>query len=345
MPPQAPPDPITVEQAIAELLIILSRIRHKLKTLIDYHIYPNIVPHAIKDYDPRLLILQRRLQSLATLSFPKLPYIIDNSDHFASHFIQQIAEQMLHSTVGIQRIFVDHYERDLDRSRPFEAIWANLDYRMMQIANLAKLNPSNPRHLRAEDMRPNELGNFCRGALQISNGNDRGRISFLDTKDLSEDNRQKLKAFGGAYLNWECPECSHKVRFHVSSSTTSNIYTTDEIRQHNGLAIQYRSMFLAKCHLYVPPSEKTPNSFDRVRRRDPKLVGPSPLKYGCVFCFACGSNLVRGRSAFTAPQALAEHIVLRHKRRPPPTMMLHLFAIAIEGKIDDPRKRWDVNLL
>ncbi|KIV84558.1 hypothetical protein PV11_00331 [Exophiala sideris] len=339
-----PPEPITVEQAINDLLSMLYRIRHKLQTLIDYYIFPDVTPSAVSDYDPRLRILQTRLQSLSTLSYQKLPYIISNSDQVAGYYLNQVAEQMHNSVHGIQRIFTSHYDRDLEDRQPFIAIWDAITYKKSQIGELGRLHPSNPRRLRAEDMRPNELGSFCRGALQISNGVDRGRISFLESRDLSEGNRRKLKAFGGAFLTWQCPECSYRVRYHVSSSNTSNIYTTDEIRQHGGLAIKYRSLFLAKSHLYLPPPGTTTRVID-LRRRNSKIMIPSPLKYGCVFCFAHGHDLVRHRSAFTTPQALAEHIALRHTRPTPPTLMLHLFSVAIEGKLDDARKRWDVNLL
>ncbi len=330
LPP--PPEPITIPQAIDDLLITLARIRHKLRTLIDWYIYPDIVPNEIKAYDPRLLILQARLESLGALSYDHLPYITDSSDAMAAHYLDQAVEQMLNSVHGIQKIFVNHYDRDLEDKRPFAAIWETLTYRSLQLKEVPKLSPSNPRHARPEDLRPNELGKFCRGALQLSNRRDKGRISFVERKDLSEENRQKLKAFGGAFLNWECPECSYKVRYHVANSATSNIHTTDEIREHSGLRIQYRSSFLAKCHLYLPLSDK-------------KSASPSAIKYGCVFCFAGGKDLERDKTAFTNPQAFAEHIDHKHKKSPLPALLLHRYDLAIAGRTDDPRKRWDVNLL
>jgi hypothetical protein len=197
------------------------------------------------------------------------------------------------------------------------------------------LNPSNPRRLRAEDMRANELRNFCRGALQLSNHRDKGRISFVERTDLSEENRRKLKAFGGAFLYWECPECSYKIRYHVASSATSNIHSTDEIRELDGLDVQCRSSFLAKCHLYLPLSERASNSSS----------SSAIVKYGCVFCFATGWELERGETAFATIREFVEHIAREHKRSLPPSLMLHRFSVATEGKMVEVGKRWDLNLV
>src|SRR6201996_1462613 len=255
-----PPGPIGVKQAIDDLQVTLNHVRRKLRTLIDWYIFPDVVPNSIKAYDPRLQILQTRLKSLSLIDYEQLPYIIDGSDATASQYLGEIVEQMQHAVRGIQTIFVEHYDRDLLDRRPFAMIWETLIYRSDQIKQIPNLAPSNPSHRLPEDLRPAELGNFCPGALGISNRRDRGRISFVEKRDLSEDNRRKLKVFGGAFLNWQCPECACKVRYHVTSSTTSNIHSTDEVRESADLSIQYRSSFLAKCHLYQPPSERAPVS-------------------------------------------------------------------------------------
>ncbi|KAI1618862.1 hypothetical protein EDD36DRAFT_44168 [Exophiala viscosa] len=341
LPP--PPEPITVEQAIRDLLSLVSRIRQRLHALINYYIYPDLTPTAVSEYDPRLHILQDRLQALSRLSYQKLPYIIGKSDDITGYYLNQVAEQMQNSVRGIERIFTSHYNPDLED--PFRAIWEGLTYKKSQIAELGRRSPSNPRRLRAEDMRPNELGNFCNGALQISNGVDRGRISFVETRELTEDNRRKLRVSGGAFLAWQCPECSYRVRYHVTSSNTSNIHHTDEIRRHNGLAIQYRSKFLARSHLYLPPPGTTTTRVIDRRRRNSNVLIPPRFKYGCIFCFAFGYDLLHDRRAFTTPQALAEHIVLCHRRSTLPTMLLHLYAVAIDDKMDEPHKKWEVNIL
>ncbi|KIX02529.1 uncharacterized protein Z518_08470 [Rhinocladiella mackenziei CBS 650.93] len=347
MTPPAPA-PITIPQAVEDLQKALIQIRRKLKTLIDWYIYPVIVPNEIKAYDPRLQILESRLISLSTLSYQQLPYLFDNSDGIAAHYLLNILDQLLNSMVGIQKIFVEHYDRDLDERRPFGTIWDTLQYRSDQLKLVPQFLPHNPRRQRPEDLRTNELGNFCRGALQMINNRDKGRISHLENKDLLPENKRKLKAFGGAFLFWECPECAYRVRYHVANSSSSNIHTATEIREHNGLGIQYRSSFLARCHLYLPLSEKSSTSSTSSNRRQSQSISTlssSSPKYGCVFCFACGRDLERGDTAFNTPRELAEHIVLEHKRILPPSMILHRFLVAVEGKMHDPCQRWDLNLL
>ncbi|EXJ90416.1 hypothetical protein A1O1_03517 [Capronia coronata CBS 617.96] len=347
--PLPPPEPITIPQAINDLLLILLQVRHRLKTLIDWYIYPEIVPNEIQAYDPRLVILQSRLKSLATLSYTQLPYLIDDSDGLAAQYLMGIVGQLLNAIHGIQSIFVNHYDRDLEERRPFASIWETLNYREDQLKQVPGLSPSNPRRLRPEDLRASdgtsthELGRaFCRGALQISNNRDRGRISFVDRKDLAGEKyeQQKLKAFGGAFLHWECRDgqCAYRVRYHVASSVTSNIHTTDEIREHDRLAVQYRSSFLAKSHLYLPAA---------VGHKQQQQQQKTSLKYGCVFCFATTRHhqLVRGYSAFATARDLIAHIALEHRNPLPPSLMLHRFLVAVNGKALDDRKRWDLNLL
>lgn len=344
-----PPGPITIKQAIDDLQVTINQIRRKLRTLIDWYIFPDVVPNSIKAYDPRLQILQSRLRSLSTIDFLQLPYIIDGSDILASQYLGELVEQLQSSVRGIQTIFVEHYDRDLPDRRPFAMIWETLLYRQDQIKELPVLNPSNPHRHMPEDMRPAELGNFCPGALGISNRRDRGRISFVERKDLSEENRRQLKAFDGAYLNWQCPQCAFKVRYHVANSATSNIHSTDEVREHSDLGIQYRSSFLAKCHLYLPLSEKistsgsataAANSSAFVRRKE----SFSQVRYGCIFCFAEGRELVRHKTAFTTGRDFAEHIDREHRKPFPPSLMIHRFAVAVEGKTV-VGGRWDLNFL
>ncbi|OCT51810.1 hypothetical protein CLCR_08813 [Cladophialophora carrionii] len=339
-PMQPPPSPITVKQALKDLQATLNQIRRKLRTLIDWYIIPHVVPDSIKAYDPRLQILQLRLRSLSTIDFQQLPYIIDGSDAVAAQYLGELVEQMQHSVRGIQTIFVEHYDPDLLDRRPFAMVWETLLYRQDQIRQLPALNPSNPGRRMPEDMHPAELGNFCPGALGISNRRDRGRISFVEKKELNEENRRKLKAFGGAYLNWQCPDCAYKVRYHVTNSTTSNIHTTDEVREHADLLIQYRSSFLAKCHLFLPQPEKvsiSSNGSSTTRRES-----HAHIKYGCVFCFATGEELVRGCTAFTTARDFAEHIAHEHRNPLPPSLLIHRFSVAAEGKTVIGG-RWDLN--
>ncbi|KIW85499.1 hypothetical protein Z517_00890 [Fonsecaea pedrosoi CBS 271.37] len=343
MPP--PPGPITIRQAIDDLQVTLNQIRRKLRTLIDWYIFPDVVPNSIQAYDPRLQILQLRLKSLATIDYQRLPYLIDGSDDLASQYLLQIVEQLLSSVRGVQTIFVEHYDRDLQERRPFGTIWETLLYRQDQIKQLPAVCPSIPHRAAPEDLRPAELGNFCPGALGISNHRDRGRLGFVEKKELNDDNKRTLKAFGGAFLNWQCSHCACKVRYHVAASTSSNIHNTDEIREHPGLDIQYRSSFLAKCHLYLPPSEKTSSlststSLSTHNRRDSYGV----VKYGCVFCFATGHELERGLTAFATVREFAEHLALEHRHPLPPSLLIHRYSVAVEGKTVIGG-RWDLNFL
>lgn len=348
LPAPPPPPPIAIRQAVIDLQGLVVQIRHKLRTMIDWYIYPDVVPSDINEYDPRLLILQSRLRALATIDFLQLPYLIDHSDALAAGYLIQIVEQLQNSALGIQAIFVSRYDRDLQERRPFGSIWDTLGYREEQLKLVPQRQPSNPRRLRPEDLRPNELGNFCRGALEMSNMRDRGRISFLDKKDLGEENRRKLKAFGGAYLNWGCPECAFKVRYHVASSITSNIHTTDEVRDVDTApwgVVQYRSSFLAKCHLYLPLSESggrtsMSSGLSATTRRESN-------KYGCVFCVAHGRDLDSHRhtATFATAREFATHLAFEHRDPLPPSLLLHRYLIAVEGKLVDDRKRWDVNFV
>ncbi|OQV03640.1 hypothetical protein CLAIMM_08658 [Cladophialophora immunda] len=343
MPP--PPGPITIRQAIDDLQVTLNQIRRKLRTLIDWYIFPNVVPNSIQAYDPRLQILQARLRSLSTIDFQRLPYLIDGSDDLGSQYLNQIVDQLLSSVRGVQTIFVEHYDRDLQERRPFQTIWDTLLYRQDQIKQLPVVCPSIPRRAAPEDLRPAELGNFCPGALGISNHRDRGRIAFVEKKELSDEDKRKLKAFGGAFLNWQCSDCASKVRYHVAASTTSNIHSTDEIREHPGLDIQYRSSFLAKCHLYLPPSEKTPGpSTSAAPSTHSRRDSYGMAKYGCVFCFATGHELERGLTAFVTVREFAEHLAHEHRKPLPPNLLIHRYAVAVEGKTVIGG-RWDLNFL
>ncbi|KAJ4523154.1 hypothetical protein HRR78_000647 [Exophiala dermatitidis] len=321
----APPEPITMSEAIDSLLKLLIRIRQKLHTLISWYIDLEVTPNAIQAYEPRLMILYDRLMAMRTLSYTQLPYLIDNSDALAAQYLIDIASQLSNAAHGIQTIFVNHYDRDLEERQPFAAISDTLAYRTDQLRLVPTLNPSNPLRLRAEDMRggTNELGYFCRGALQLNNNLDKGRVSFVDKKtELSEDDRLKLRVVGGAFLNWECPDS-----------------------------------FLAKCHFYLPLSDS--NAMPPTRTLSRRRVGTGGgghglgggyakplLQYGCVFCFAQGVQLDRGNGAFITARTLAEHIALKHGGPLlPPSFILHRFLVAVDGKLLDPRQRWDLNFV
>ncbi|KAK5062733.1 hypothetical protein LTR84_004807 [Exophiala bonariae] len=338
-----PPPPIQIRQAVDEVINLIVQIRHKLTTMINWYIYPEIVPSEIKAYEPRLIILQERLRALGTISYEELANLVDGSDGLASQYLLQIVEQLLTSVIAIEKIFANHYDPELHMKRPMNTIWYTLDYRGQQLRLVAGQPMINPRRLFPEDYRGvNVLGNFCRGAVQILNNRDRGKISFIEKKDLKEENSRKLRDFGGAFLYWECADCAYKVRYHVSNSMTSNIHTTDEFREQESAAIQYRSSFLARSHLYLPLASTTLGSLGK---RESLTISSSTTKYGCLFCASKGKELKRGSTAFARPEDLAEHIGTYHRKPLPPSILLHKYLVAIAGKMVNDRLRWDLNFL
>lgn len=338
-----PPPPIQIRQAIDEIISLIVQIRHKLTTMINWYIYPDIVPSEIKAYEPRLIILQERLRALGTISYEDLANLVDTSDGLASQYLVQIVEQLLSSVIAIEKLFANHYDPELHIKRPMNTIWYTLDYRLQQLRLVGGQQMINPRRLFPEDYRGvNVLGNFCRGAVQILNNRDRGKISFIEKKDLNEENSRKLRDFGGAFLYWECAECAYKVRYHVSNSMTSNIHTTDEFRDQESAAIQYRSSFLARSHLYLPLA---PTAVGPLGKRESLNISTSTTKYGCLFCASRGKELKRGSTAFARPEDLAEHIGLYHRKPLPPSILLHKYLVAIAGKMVNDRLRWDLNFL
>ncbi|KIV90101.1 hypothetical protein PV10_07442 [Exophiala mesophila] len=350
-PTPPPPTPTTVPQAIADITALLDEISYKLQTLIGYYIHPETTPTQIKAFEPRLLILQERLNALSKLSYIHLSHLIDNSDQFSSQYLISIIDQLLNAALGIQKVFADHYDPSLHKRLPFSTIWKTLEYRMEQVRLIPHRSPSNPRRIIPEEQRPNEIGRFCSGALQMINLRDKGKISIVDRSNLSEADQRKMRDFKGVFLDWECPECNFKVHFHVSSSTTSNIHSTDEIHQHDSIRVQYRSSFLAKSHLYLAPHSKT---LGTSTRRESVTVSLSKRatasralrpEYGCLFCYALGKDLEFGRTTFATQRHLAEHLSVRHRKPALPSPLLHRFSVAINGKMAQERLRWDVNLL
>lgn len=349
-PTPPPPAPTTVTQAISDISALLEEIFYKLKTLIGYYIHPETTPTQIKAFEPRLLILHERLRALSKLSYLHLAHLIDHSDQFSSQYLISIIDQLFNAALGIQNVFADHYDSSLRKRLPFSSIWETLVYRMNQVKMIPQRNPSNPRRISPEEQRPNEIGKFCRGALQMLNLRDKGKISIVDRRNLSEAEQRKMRDFKGVFLDWECPECDFKVHFHVSSSTTSNIHSTDEICQHDSIEIQYRSLFLAKSHLYLAPHNKVSAVSTRESvtvssaRRGTTNRAQHP-QYGCLFCYALGKDMELGRTTFASPRNLAEHISIRHRKPVLPSLLLHRFNVAIGGKMAQERHRWDVNFL
>jgi hypothetical protein len=338
--------PLSIQDAVTDLQKQIVAIRRKQSTLVDYYIYPNEVPSSIKAYDPRLKILQDRLSSLGKIDYPNLAYLLDDSDALAASFLNLIIDQLLNAVHGIGEIFEDHYDRTLKERRPFDVIYKVLEHRERQLKDIIHHQMNDRRKLLPEDLRPNEAGHFCRGAIQMINRRDRGGISQLKDRELLDENKLRLKRFGGAFLWWECSECTYRLRYHVTNSANASIHSTNEVRDHQGVSVEYKSTFLIKCHTYQPSTALTPRSsgFSLFGSgRDPNEVTPSSMKYGCVFCFALGKKLQRGVTAFSNGKDLAAHLALRHKKPAPASPLLQKFNVAIKDKKAEGVKRWDVN--
>lgn len=341
--------PISIQEGVDELSKQISAIRRKTNTLIDYYIYPEPTPSEISAYDPRMKVLQDRLNTLSKINYPNLAHLLDDSDALAASYLNATIDQLLNAIHGIDEIFTQHYDRILEERKPFQTIYKVLEHRERQLKDVIHNQMTDPRKLRPEDLRPNEIGYFCRGAIQMVNKRDRGKISQLRDRDLLDENKARLKRYGGAILWWECQECAFKLRYHVTNSINSSIHSTDEIRDHNGIAVEYKSTFLIKCHTYQPAFARSSRgsrgsiSLFGGNDRDRGIVSASAMKYGCVFCFAAGKKLERGVSAFGTGRDFAAHIAQKHRKYTPPGPLLQKYNVAIKGKCAEGVGRWDVN--
>ncbi len=206
---------------------------------------------------------------------------------------------------------------------------------------MVRMKMTDPHKMKPEDLRANEPGEFCRGAIQMLNGRDRGRISYVTERDLLDENRARLRQFGGAYLWWQCSSCEFRLRYHVSDSAHSNIHSTEEIRSHGGIPIDYKSAFLTKCHLFQPKEiVGSPQRRGSIFGRGSVITLP---KYGCGFCFALGKKLSHGLTSFGTGRELALHMAERHRKIMPPGPVLQKLNVAVKEKCADGVRRWDIN--
>jgi hypothetical protein len=344
-------------QDIAKQIII---VRRKLKTLIDYYIYPETVPDLIAAYEPRLTILEARLVALNKLSYSNLPYIIDDSDVFTASFLLDILDQLINAIDGVQKIFYERYDRRLENVKPYQSVRDLLVHREKQIKETRHQQMTDPQRLKAEELRDNRVGRLCNGAVMMINGRDKGNIAFVRERDLLAENHSRLDRYGGAYLWWTCPQCDFRLRYHVAESTHSNINNTLETRIHPGVNFEYKSAFLVKSHLYQPPPAGSYNDSTNRRRRSSNSSGENIIsalrpalgrsstiatmsvgkaKYGCVFCFGLGGEEKR----FATGRELASHIADTHRKKMPPPPLLEKFNVAVKGKHAKLVGKWEVN--
>jgi hypothetical protein len=324
----------SLESAILDVINQTASIRRKIRTLVDYYIYPEPVPTEIAAYDPRLAVLHSRLEQLNKLDRLRLTYIFDNSDALVASYVLDMLNDLMKATDGIHQIFLNHYDRSLESRRPFHANETALLLRERQLKRTMDWNMTD---LTAEDRADYATGaHLCTGAISIINGRDRGKIDYVHWRDLLAENRARLDSYGGAYLWWNCPDCEFRIRYHISDSAHSDVNSTNEVRKHPRIPAEYRIAFLVKSHL--PQSDR--------------LVGPSTAvpptsKYVCVFCLAMvppGTAL--DSATFRTGRELTRHIASYHraasKRLQP--LLLAQFKVAVKGILPDGVRRWDFNL-
>lgn len=340
---------LPISTAVQDLSKQIASVRRKTNTLIDYYIYPDAVPSQIAAYDPRLAILDERLANLSKISYTNLAYLIDDSDVLAGSYCLEIIDQVLNAIHGIQELFSKHYDRHLEQRKPFGTIYKVLEYRERQLKDTAHIHMSDPQRLKPEELRDNQAGAFCRGAIGMINGRDRGRIAYVQPRDLLAENADRLARYGGAFIWWQCPDCAFRLRYHVSTSAHSNIHSTEEVREHPGVKLEYKSAWLVKSHLHAPPAPLRRNSVSlpfpssSPSSSSSSSTRRSPAKYGCVFCFAT-DRADKGTPAFHTGRELAAHVAAKHRGKalPAPPLVLK-FNVAVKGQCADQVRRWDVN--
>lgn len=323
---------IPIPTAIQDLSKQIAGVRRKTSTLIDYYIYPDSTPSQIGAYEPRLAALDLRLATLNKITYTNLAYLLDDSDALASSYLLEIVDQLLNGVHGIQELFCNHYDRNLEKRKPFNTIYQILLFRETQLKDIMQFQMTDTRRLKAEELRDNQVGGFCRGAISMINERDRGTIAYVQPRDLLNENRERLERYGGTYIWWQCPDCDFRLRYHVSTSAHGSIRSTQEVREHVGVKAEYKSAWLVKSHLYQPP------------RRASGGRSPAPPKYGCVFCFAYDTK-DKGIPSFYTGRELAEHVASVHKgKNLPAPLMLQKFNVAVKGKCAEQVRRWDINL-
>ena len=303
----------------------------KNKSLADFYIYPRRLPSEVAAYEPKIKVLEKRLKALKSLRLAHLKQLIDGAESLVAAHLLKIIDQLKSAIFGYQRLFEDHYDPSLSQRGVYGDVWQRLSIREHQLHDLINSSLSRRRQHRAQDEDRHGPLQFCDGAVQLLNDADKGNVSRVDDRDLLPSNRDVLRQYGGDYLWWRCSSCAFKLRFHVDRSQFSSITSNDEIREHVNVPLEYRSIFLAKSHLYQPVFEPGANS----------------LKYGCLFCFAKGEELEGGgENCFGTGRELAVHICSKHKSTLPAPLLLDRFHVAVDEKLSPVARsqRWEVNI-
>jgi hypothetical protein len=321
--------PIGISEALNDVSEYVTQICRRNRALIDYYIYPHPTPTEIEAYEPRLKALEARIKNLKKLNFSQLRHLINDPDCLAATYLLQIIQQLQNAIYGFKRLFEVHYDPGLTQRGPYATIYERLSDIEVRLKILIEDRQRERNPLRAEDERPTAATRFCKGAIQLINRSDTGTLNQVENRDLLEANKNVLRHHGGCFLWWACTSCDFRLRYHVSASKFSSIENNDEIREHGGIPMEYRSIFLAKSHLFNL-------QFDDLPKGAPK--------YGCLFCFAEGRHLEHGGTTFATGKELATHICSSHKSILPPSLMLSAMNVAVNNRLPEHCKRSDVNL-
>lgn len=291
-------EPITIEEALETVRQIIVDVAKKNHTMIDYYIHPGKVPSEIEAYRPRLEILHARVQSLSELDLDKLGSLVDQATALACAFLLPIIDQLLSAIHGFQQVFINRYDEKLARRRPYDNAYNALTYTERQLEQFQKEQRSRGQRKLAESMTPipqrNDEPRFCRFAIAFTNDRDQGRLSQVLQEDLTKDDRERLREHGGAFLSWDCPGCAFRLKYHVVSSVSASILSTDDVRSHSSASqIQYRPSWLVKCHLYQSPSKDRRGS----TRADDKTPSTSRGRRGSLAATRRQSEIVSPRSS------------------------------------------------
>lgn len=322
-----------INTALDECATQLAFIQRRNDTLIDYYISPEPIPTSIAAYEPRLATLQSRIKSIQKLNFRQLEQLIDDTDCLAADHLTLITTELLNAIFGFRRLFEEHYDRSLSQRGPYVAIYEALQALQNRLYDLKRIRQSSPNRARAEHLVGHHNSSsyqFCRGAIQVLNDNDHGRIASVLDRDLLSSNRTTLASRGGAYLWWKCPShgCAFKLRFHIPNAQALSAHYTTEVRSHPSIPLEYRSLFLIKSHLHM--------SSDKA----------GSMKYGCLFCFSEGKPLQARVTTFSTGKDLATHVCGEHKgRKIPPAMVLEKVKVAVDGVCPVGVRTWDANFL
>jgi hypothetical protein len=321
--------PIGIKEAIDDVAEYTTQILRRNRALIDYYIYPHPTPTEIEAYEPRLKALETRIKNLKKLNFSQLRQLIDDPDSQAAFNLLQIIEQLQNAIFGFKRIFEEHYDPSLSQRAPYAHIYERLGDIEMRLNILRGDRQRERNQHKAENQRPTSSTRFCRGAIQLINHSDTGKLDQVENRDLFEVNKEVLQNHGGCFLWWSCTSCDFRLRYHVSASKFSSISNNNDLREHSGIPMEYRSVFMAKSHLFNP-------QFDDLPKGAPK--------YGCVFCYAQGKALERGSTVFATGKDLATHICSSHKSTLPPPLILSALNVAVNDRLPENCKRFDANL-